>query len=237
MLQLLLIRHAESVGNAEGRMVGQRHDPLTALGRWQARRLGDRLNHLSPVCIYASPLQRAAETAVILRQVLQAAQATAPPILYRPDLQEFQNGVFAGLTWAEASERHPQLCRRLMASSDWVPIPGAETLQCGRDRARRIAEQLLSHRNGDQVWVLSHHWILQQVVSTLLGSDRTWGFPLAHTGLIELRLDRDRWSASEQALNSSLWQIHRFNDAGHLEAASPQIEPAAGGEESGSDQS
>lgn len=212
MLKLLLIRHAESIGNVEGRMMGQRHDPLTRKGQRQAQRLGDRLKGHSPNCIYSSPLQRAMETA----KVLQRSQPTNVPIAYRDDLQEFHNGIFAGLTWVEASAQYPDLCYRLMASSDWVPIPGAETLQSGRDRARRAIAQLLTHGNGDRVWVVSHHWILQQVVSVLLGCDRTWQFPLGHTGLIEIWLDRDRWLTPEQAFNSALWQIRRFNDLSHL---------------------
>ncbi|MGF1536633.1 MAG: histidine phosphatase family protein [Elainellaceae cyanobacterium] len=212
MLRLLLIRHAESVGNAEGRMMGQRHDRLTLKGQQQAQRLGECLRENSPACIYASPLQRAAETA----KVLQRSQPTDVPIRYRDNLREFHNGIFAGLTWAEASAQYPDLCHRLMASSDWVPIPQAETPQCGRDRARRVVDQLLTHGNGERVWVVSHHWILQQVVAVLLGCDRTWQFPLGHTGLIEIWLDRDRWLIPEQAFNSALWQIRRFNDLSHL---------------------
>ncbi len=212
MLRLLLIRHAQSVGNAEGRMMG-RHDALTALGRQQAQQLAERLGQgPSPTRLYASPLQRAAETAKILQQ----AQQSPPPLVYLDDLQEFQNGVFAGLTWAEASSRYPELCQRLTHSHDWIPIPGAETLQSGRDRADRVMAKLLTHQAGEQVWVVSHQWLLQHLLSALLGCDRTWEFPLNNAGLIEIWLDRDRWATPEQKLNSSLWQIRRFNDVAHL---------------------
>lgn len=211
MLKLLLIRHGESVGNAEGRMMGQRDDPLTPLGQAQARRLAAALAEAGLAHIYVSPLQRAAETA--------AALPPLPPLTltYLDDLKEFQNGVFAGLTWNDAKARYPALCQRLVSSSDWIAIPEAETLQDGRDRAERVVRQLLTHHNGERIAVISHQWILQQIVAVLLGCDRTWGIPWRHTGIVELRLDRDRWAQADQALNSALWQIQRFNDVSHLD--------------------
>ncbi|MGB3613353.1 MAG: histidine phosphatase family protein [Elainellaceae cyanobacterium] len=216
MLKLLFVRHAESIGNAQGRMVGQYHDPLTPRGQDQAQQLAFRLQRYVPTCIYASPLQRAAETADILRRSLGALT----PITYLDELQEFQNGIFSGLTWAEAQERYPDFCQQLITNRDWISIPEAETLQSGRDRAERVVNQLLTHRSGELVWVVSHHWILQHVVSVLLGCDRTWEFPLDHTGLVEVWLDRDRWAMPEQKLNSALWHVHRFNDVAHLSSQS-----------------
>ncbi len=42
-MELLLIRHGESVGNAESRMQGHYDSPLTELGRAQVRLLAERL--------------------------------------------------------------------------------------------------------------------------------------------------------------------------------------------------
>lgn len=215
MLKLLFIRHAESVGNAQGRMMGQRHDPLTSLGQEQAQALASGLAHHQPSHIYVSPLQRAVETADILHHGL----TTPAPLTYLAELQEFQNGIFAGLTWVEAQERYPNCCQQLTASRDWIAIPEAETLQSGRDRAQSVVDRLLTHCNGELIWIISHHWILQHIISALLGCDRTWEFSLGHTGVIELWLDCDRWTAPEQKLNSALWRIHRLNDVAHLDVA------------------
>ena len=61
---LYLIRHGETIWNAEGRYQGQRDSPLTASGRQQAKVLGWLLAELplpSPVRAYVSPLGRACE--------------------------------------------------------------------------------------------------------------------------------------------------------------------------------
>ncbi|WP_347277520.1 histidine phosphatase family protein [Pseudanabaena sp. FACHB-2040] len=235
-LQILLIRHAESEGNPEGRMVGWQPTPLTAVGRQQAAALGQRLLDLSwqPTHIYCSPLLRSKETlrgmvakfgwALPDAAALLSSDEDTPlqplpiPLVWAEELKEYQNGVFQGLTWAEAQQNYPDLCQQLEASRDWLPIPGAETLEQGRARAVQFVEHLLNqHQNGDRIWIISHHWLLQQVLSGLLGCDRTWGFAISYTALFELWLDRQRWQADDHNLwNSELWQVKRFNDCQHL---------------------
>ena len=58
-LTLLLIRHAQSVGNAEGRMMGHGDDALSKQGIWQAHQLAKRERSHPPTHIYSSPIARA----------------------------------------------------------------------------------------------------------------------------------------------------------------------------------
>ncbi|NJN57054.1 MAG: histidine phosphatase family protein [Leptolyngbyaceae cyanobacterium SL_5_9] len=137
---------------------------------------------------------------------------------YADELKEFQNGIFEGLTWAEAKQRYPALCDALEASPDWIQIPGAESLQDARDRARRFIQTLLTrHTEDTQIWIVTHSWILQHLIAELLGSDRSWRLHAHNTAIFEFWLDRSRWDHTNQnRLNTDLWQIRRFNDYRHL---------------------
>ncbi|MFQ3616197.1 MAG: histidine phosphatase family protein [Cyanobacteriota bacterium] len=227
----MFIRHAESVGNVERRMQGHADYDLTDRGRQQARQLAERLwkkGH-PPSKIYSSPLKRAAQTAEILLQAGSAlAQITSHSPAERPsnieyveELLEFQNGIFKGLTWEEARERYPEFCETLEASPDWIPAPGAETLQDGRDRAQRFIQRLLAqHHNGETLWIVTHGWILQHLIAAMLGSDRTWHVSIKNTAVFEFWLERSRWALppdNPNRWNSDLWQIRRFNDTTHLQ--------------------
>lgn len=228
-LKLLLLRHAESIGNQCGQMEGWSPNPLSPLGQQQAACLGQYLRDHSwpPTHLYCSPLRRAAETLALVGQqwgwpTTQADPLTlSPPVplVWSDDLKEYQNGILQGLTWAEAEAAHPALCQQLMASADWLPIPGAESLVAGRARAARLARRLLvQHQNGDRLWIVAHQWILQQLLAVLLGCDRTWGVAMPPTALFELWLDRQRWPADNpNRWNSELWQIKRFSDCQHLD--------------------
>ena len=249
-LKLLLIRHAQSIGNQQRRMQGHGDFELSTEGRSQAERLARRLitETRHPTCIYSSPLKRAAQTTEILLAHLLAKplptvvsdlvdgegdlvdeavaeQLVATPksqteigVKYLAELQEFQNGIFQGLTWAEARSLYPDLCSTLESSPDWIQIPGAESLKAARTRAHRFIQTLLDwHKNGEQVWVVTHSWILQHLIAELLGCDRSWRIHARNTAIFEFWIDRSRWQRTDQnRFNTDLWQIRRFNDCRHL---------------------
>jgi broad specificity phosphatase PhoE len=244
-LKLLFIRHAQSVGNQQGRMQGNGEFELSEEGKHQAEKLGQRLlaEAWQPSHVYSSPLKRAAQTAEILLAQFWAQPLPAMvsdlvdgdidtpidrlrpcyvdlpiPIHYADELREFQNGIFEGLTWAEAQQRYPELCEQLENSADWIQIPGAESLYEARDRAKRFLQTLLNrHTDGENLWIVSHSWILQHLIAELLGCDRSWRIHVRNTALFEFWIDRSRWQRTdENRFNTDLWQIRRFNDYHHL---------------------
>lgn len=244
-LKLLFIRHAQSVGNQQKRMQGHREFELSPTGKQQAEKLAKRLlaEAWHPSFVYSSPLKRAVQTTEILLahflaeplpgvvsdlvdgevdaplEVL-ATQKEQQPITveYADELKEFQNGIFAGLTWAEARQHYPDLCDRLETSSAWIQIPGAESLQDARDRARRFVNTLIArHADGEQLWIVTHSWILQHLIAELMGCDRSWRVHAHNTALFEFWIDRSYWQHTDQnRFNTDLWQIRRFNDYHHL---------------------
>src|SRR5687767_9069721 len=97
--RLLLIRHGQSVGNAEQLMVGMATDVgLSELGREQAERLRDRLAATGEVradVLVASSLPRARQTAEIVAPALGLEPALDD------ELHELRCGEGEGLTFTE----------------------------------------------------------------------------------------------------------------------------------------
>jgi broad specificity phosphatase PhoE len=214
-----MIRHAESLGNREYRIQGRVDYALSKQGIDQAHALAQSLaeNSWKPTHIYTSTLQRAIQTTEILRGYWSIGESIAEP-MFCPALQEIKNGILEGLTWTEVQEQHPALSAALMASSDWISVPGAESLKAARDRAQQFVQTLTTqHCNEDKLWVITHGGLLQHLVAAILGGDRTWGFSIPPTALFEFELDLDRWNTSDQnRYNTLLWKIRRFNDVTHL---------------------
>lgn len=243
-LKLLFVRHAQSVGNVEKRMQGHGDYPLTDRGRQQVAKLANRLllEAWIPTHIYSSPLKRTVQTTQILVDHFQTAPLPAAvsdlmdsagslaleqadvtprpvPIAYDDALKEFQNGIFQGLTWAEATAQYPEFCRQLEASPDWLQIPGSESLEAARSRARHFIQTVMrQHRNGDSLIIVTHSWILQHLVAELLGCDRSWRMRASNTALFEFWIDQSRWHRQDHnRFNTDLWQVRRFNDCHHLQ--------------------
>jgi len=239
-LRLILIRHAQSIGNTQARMEGQQSTPLSTCGEQQAQQLAHALvkanhapdnrqlavncslsplllSHLLPSHLYSSPLVRAHQTATVLSQALEQAGHSVSLIL-NESLQEIHPGIFQGLTWQEATIKYPRLCSDLMTSLAWQPVPNAESPVAARARAQQWIDQLLvRHQPGDTIWAVSHAGLMIQLISTILGCDRTWKLTIHHTAIFEFWLADTHWQTlTQDRFNPEYWILRRFNDASHL---------------------
>ena len=175
-MKLLLIRHAQSIGNAEGRLQGQFDSPLSDEGRAQARALARRLRReeRQVTALYASDLSRAAETAEIL------GKALGLPVTLDPRLREYDAGVLNGLTWPQIEVRYPELWRELQHSGEWVPIPGEEGNETFHTRVAALLSDVQAAHDGDETAALvSHGGTLNMLLLHLLGMERERGGPFS----------------------------------------------------------
>ena len=108
-MELLIVRHGESVANAEGRMQGQRDYPLSQAGHQQALMLGRWLKccGFEFDAAYTSPLSRAHATAGVL-----TAELGLPDAELAPELSEINAGNLQGLTRDEIHANFPGFLER-----------------------------------------------------------------------------------------------------------------------------
>jgi len=117
------------------------------LGRWLA------LRGLRWAAAYASPLERARDTAAIL-----AAQTGFPAATAEPDLVEVQAGRLEGLTREEIASRHPEFLERRITELGDFAAYGGESHDEVQGRAVRVLDALIArHRAGaDRVLLVAH---------------------------------------------------------------------------------
>ncbi len=145
-MQIILVRHGESIGNFENRLQGQADYDLTDLGRDQARRTADRLHALGTSAVYCSHLLRAHAT----------AQAIANRLGFDPvvtqDVAEYHFGdEMSGATYAEIREKFGAI-----ANPAERVYPGEE----GRDvffaRVTNAVFRIADQHPEDTVAIVSH---------------------------------------------------------------------------------
>ncbi len=167
-----LLRHGEH--SLQGKLVAGRTAgiSLSARGRGEAAAAADRLASAGIHAIYASPLERAQETAAIVGERL------ALPVETRDDLNELDFGEWTGLTFdaVRGDPRWPPWAAHRSLSM----IPGGETM---RDVQRRVIETVVElrglHPDGGVVLV-SHGDVIRAALVYLLG------MPLDFYGRIEV---------------------------------------------------
>jgi probable phosphoglycerate mutase len=166
-LEILLVRHGESVGNAEDRMQGQSDFPLSERGRAQARRLGVWLAEraLGWERHYASPLSRAAETARLVHEA-----AGGPPPEVEPALAELRAGALEGVTYEEIARRFPTYGSRAITELGDFEEYGGESYADVQARALSLRRKLEErHRTGgERVLLVGHGGFNYQLLKQLV---------------------------------------------------------------------
>jgi broad specificity phosphatase PhoE len=174
-LAVLLIRHGQTHFNAQKRFCGGRSDPpLDELGRTQALALGQRFAG-EVERVYASPLQRARETAAVL------GEAT---IL--EELRELDQGALEGCEHHLAVVEHAEFFRAWKRDPTHVSVPGGgESMGALADRVTRGMSRVLRDHDADPrgrtVAVVAHQMAQAAFVCRALGK------PLRHSSEFELR--------------------------------------------------
>ena len=200
MGRLLLVRHGETVWNAEGRLQGTEDISLSEEGRRQARLIGDRLADTSIDVAYSSDQSRAHETA---QHILEGRDVVLNPI---PELRERGHGLFEGLTVRERKERYPELfADSLVKNLDFAPT-GGETFRGTNRRMAGWAQGFLQEHLNETVLVVGHGGSLRGAIIAWMGfpDESTWRFILANCGL----------SIIDTYTDNAVLRL--FNDVSHL---------------------
>lgn len=219
-MRLVLVRHAQSTGNHEGRWQGHADYPLSALGHEQARRVAasfqsdvDDDGHETTL-LYASPLERAAHTAQAISDVLDV------PVTPWALLKEYDVGVFSGLTREEIRTQHPDIATTFYQDRNWNTVPQAETVESRAHRAEAVLDHLIAHHPGNErVICVTHGGFMQYLVAAVLRTERIWGFRPGNTSVFEFDLTAGAHRESRNTpagLSPYTCRIERFNDMAHL---------------------
>ena len=103
-MRIIVIRHGESEGDILNVHEGRADFNLTEKGHIQAEAMAEYVSKTYKIDkIYVSTLKRAVQTAKHLSEKIDV------PIILDNNLMEFNNGLIAGLSWAEADEKYPKV--------------------------------------------------------------------------------------------------------------------------------
>jgi probable phosphoglycerate mutase len=152
--ELVLVRHGETDWSRSGRHTGRTDVPLTAEGRKEAERVGERLGGRTFERVLTSPLARAAVTARL---------AGFPDAERRDELMEWDYGAYEGKTTPEIREGSP-------GWTIWSGnVPDGESADDVAARVDRVLDELRSVE-GDAL-VFAHGHLLRVLAARWLGLD------------------------------------------------------------------
>ena len=207
--RILLVRHGQSQGNAEGRFGGHTPTPLSELGRKQAEATARALAAEGVTAIYTSDLLRAVETAAPL------ARELALPLTQTSAFRERSVGHMEGLTFEEAAEQFPAEYAALLRRDFEHVLLGGESYRQLLDRAVRALDEAIAANRGGTLAVFTHTGTACILALHLMGALdapelRPVWLSTANCGINRFHLHSD-----------GFLRVRALNDTRHLAALAP----------------
>lgn len=207
-MRLYLVRHAESYGNINGKIISTTDFELTEKGLLQSQRVGQKICAQlkgAQISAYCSPLARARQT---LLEILRWTGTDPSAVTESPFLKEMDLGLLEGMTWDERRQNYPDIDLDEKLSS--LRAPEGESYQDVKNRCQKFIDEFLE--NGDQtkdVIIVSHGITLRILTNLLLNRpDEDINFLnwMENTAFTELSREK-----GHQA-----YQVIRLSDHSHL---------------------
>ena len=201
--RLVLVRHAVTAETGKILSGQARGIDLTEEGRAQAKAVAERLADLPIDAVYASPLERAWQT----------AQAIAEPhdlaVTELAGVADYDVGEWTGRALEELVKE--DLWRVIQAAPSRAVFPGGEGLSGMQARAVAALDAVLADHPGELVVVGTHADIIKAVVAHYIG---------LHLDLFQ-RLVVSPASITALAFHGPFPTLLTFNDTGALDGLRP----------------
>ncbi len=202
--RIVLVRHGQTAWNKETRFRGRADLSLDAFGLQQAKATGRYLAERWPIqAIYASPLQRAMQTA---EAIAQAQSLSAQPF---EGLLDIDYGQWQGRSPQEVEADNPNLLQAWWEAPHTVQMPGGENLDDVRDRVVAGLAWVVEHHTGQSVALVGHTVVNRVLLCAILGlgNEHFWQLRQATCAVNVFEVT----TGSEAVLTL-------FNDVCHLQA-------------------
>ena len=213
MGRFLIVRHGETVWNAEGRIQGHSDTKLSEHGVLQAQAVARRLADVTIDAVYSSDLLRASETANII------LAGRVVPFYQTHLLRERYYGVFEGLTVDERRTQFPEMfAESLVKDLDFAPT-GGESARQTLNRMTPWVSGVKEKHLEESVLLVGHGGSLRSSILALMEfpPEATWRFVMGNCSLTII----DTYS------DNAVFRL--YNDTSHLNALGTQGVPALGG--------
>ena len=183
-----LVRHGQTIMNAQVRFRGRLDVPLNEVGRAEAQEAARALVGSGIVAVYTSPLGRAREVAEAI-----AVKNGVGAVRAQPDLVNLDYGAWEGLTKEESAEVDPVAWAAYTSDPEAAVCPEGEAVAASADRVVAALRAIAKDHPGQSVAAVSHGVMLRLAVLRVAGASAAdWQFAMPTGKAIVFDVDGDR---------------------------------------------
>ena len=198
---MLLIRHGETMWNAEKKLQGHRDVPLSEVGILQAQALAQKLEAHPIDAVYASDLSRAVQTAEAL------ASSRGLKVQSVPELREMNFGLWEGMSYQEIQANYPGQLNAWCKDPLSAKPPDGELVSEMAVRVFEAMKSIVTANENRQVAVVCHGGPIRAFVAMLLGMNLQDNWRIRQDNVALNVIDFPTW---EEAV------VMLLNDTNHI---------------------
>lgn len=150
MKKIIIVRHAEAVGNKIREFHGWTDESITKKGHLQGKQVAQRLKDTKIDVIYSSILKRTMETAEYISRQKNL------PIISREDLKEINGGLWEGMSWGDLAKHFPEEYDTWETQPHIHQMPEGECMECFQQRLIDAIEDILSKEQSENICIVTH---------------------------------------------------------------------------------
>lgn len=209
MKRIIIVRHGESIGNAENIIQGRKYDlGLTEKGKTTTSlNFQNNLDKFSNVTkVISSPAIRAQETATIIAEQLEV------PVFINNNIVEIDAGILDGMNKVEAERAYPKYYKAWRNREDLDIIPEAEPGEKLQARAIGFLMQYYDKPDYCDV-VVSHAGFIRCLINTIENRKRDFKFNIENSSifLMDDMLENLEVKKRDRAMNSKVFIVNTAN--------------------------
>lgn len=199
MLELILVRHGQTLWNFEKVFRGRSDIPLTEEGMKQAEAVAEFLSGEGADAVFCSPLLRALQTAELI------SKALGSPLHRDEGLIDVDFGLWSGLNREEVKRRFPSEWSSWRKGEMSLRFPGGESLEEARERFVEFLSSCRQNLTDRRIVVVTHRVPLKLIVTHVVGADEAFW-----------RVAFDTASVTRIDHNGRFWVLRSLNETFHL---------------------
>ena len=191
--EITIVRHGETVWNAQMRIQGHCNSDLTENGILQAELVGKALAKREFDVLFSSDLERAAETARIINTNLLL------PHHLKPNLRERSFGVLEGMTIAEIKEQYPTEYAHYIQRDPKFVIPEGESPEQLYQRIVSEIEVIANQFRNQKILIVAHGLVLEMMMYRTFNIplDNPRVFSINNSSISSFYIDDQKWFLKE----------------------------------------
>ena len=200
---MIIVRHAEAVGNKIREFHGWTDEGITDRGILQAQQVAAKVKDTPMDVIYSSILKRTMETAGYIARLKNL------PIIPREDLKEIHGGLWEGMRWDELVEKYPEAYDIWETQPHLHQMPEGESMVDFQKRVVAAVSGILQKENGKNICVVTHGTVIRVLMCWFRG------WPLEDIVKVPWF---DNTAVTMVSFENGLFRIDLEGDASHLDA-------------------